>query len=108
MGSSSSAVARLTSLVWETPLYLLYPTMKLEVPLEVTQEDTRRISECSEDDFCLTHLLNIYEDEEDTEDTDSDEESEAGPECEEEEDRIEEFLECECSDPVEEMKPCPD
>merc|ERR1712243_208062 len=106
MGCSSSAVARLTSL-GETTVSTV-STMKLEVPLEVTQEDTRRISECSEDDFCLTHLLNIYEHEEDTEDTGSDEESEAGPECEEEEDRIEEFLECECSDSVEEMKPRPD
>merc|ERR1712002_572127 len=100
MGSTSSAVARLTSQGGTALLhYTTAVIMKSEVPVElVTKEDTRRVSECTEDDSCLTHLLNIYENEEDTEDTDSDDESEAGPECEEEdEDRIEEFLECESS-----------
>ena len=72
-------------------------------------EDRARNDSCSEEEDSLSHLLNVYDDDEDIpDDADSDVESEAGPESDYDEDRIEEIIEDSGAEPVEEIKECPD
>ena len=76
-----------------------------EVKLRVPDFD------CGEEEF-LSHLLNIYDDQEEeekVEDADSDDDSEAGPESDEDDDRIEDFVE-EFGNyaTTDETKECPD
>ena len=81
---------------------------------EVDEEVKPRVPDldCGEEEF-LTHLLNIYDDQEEdekVEDADSDDNSEAGPESDEDDDRIEDFIEeGNCAQATtDETKECPD
>ena len=81
---------------------------------EVEEEVKQRVPDldCGEEEL-LTHLLNIYGDQEEdekVEDADSDDESEAGPESDEDDDRIEDFVEEEnCAlQATDDTKECPD
>merc|ERR1712107_277727 len=124
MGSLLGALGRLTSRTWSwsratTPETTCLPTcsnMRLEIPAggEVEEEVKPRVPslDCGEDEI-LTHLLNIYDDQQDdeerVEDADSDDDSEVGPESDEDDDRIEDFIEEEDSAQArDETKECPD
>ena len=81
---------------------------------EVEEEVKPRVPnlDCGEEEI-LTHLLNIYDDQQDdeerVEDADSDDDSEVGPESDEDDDRIEDFIEEEDSAQArDEIKECPD
>ena len=81
---------------------------------EVEEEVKPRVPnlDCREEEI-LTHLLNIYDDQQDdeerVEDADSDDDSEVGPESDEDDDRIEDFIEEEDSAQArDETKECPD
>ena len=81
---------------------------------EVEEEVKPRVPtlDCGEEEL-LTHLLNIYDDQQDdeerVEDADSDDDSEVGPESDEDDDRIEDFIEEEDSAQArDETKECPD
>merc|ERR1711974_39475 len=117
MGSSLPAVGRLTS----RPAVTFFATscacdMREEIPAggEVDEELKPRVPDldCGEEEF-LTHLLNIYDDQEEedkVEDADSDDDSEAGPESDEDDDRGEDFIEeGNCAQATtDETKECPD
>merc|ERR1711974_231870 len=121
MGSSLPAVGRFTSRPAVTffatsrasPSRQLHRDMREEIPAggEVDEELKPRVPDldCGEEEF-LTHLLNIYDDQEKVEDADSDDDSEAGPESDEDDDRIEDFIEeGNCAQATtDETKECPD
>ena len=95
---------------------MTYKVFLFQIPAggEVEEEVKQRVPDldCGEEEL-LTHLLNIYGDQEEdekVEDADSDDESEAGPESDEDDDRIEDFVEEEnCAlQATDETKECPD
>ena len=95
---------------------MTYKVFLFQIPAgyEVDEEVKPRVPDldCGEEEL-LTHLLNIYDDdqeEEKVEDADSDDDSEAGPESDEDDDRIEDFIEeGNCAQATtDEAKECPD
>ena len=93
-----------------------YKVFLFQIPAgyEVDEEVKPRVPDldCGEEEL-LTHLLNIYDDDQEdekVEDADSDDDSEAGPESDEDDDRIEDFIEeGNCAQATtDEAKECPD